>query len=201
MSSSSASVFFLGPTRNSASGMRRVPRTLASSSSACSTSSGGSASPAGDAVPRLPPMRPAVADLRRPDGARRLGERRQLARDRLGIASVYVRPAPSRIVPFSRDHPRSSSTSFRFRKRSGRKRSKLTATITSVPPWIGTASGWSDLRRSASSRTGSEDVHETVLPFLAHVGNPERRRRPEPALGEPVETSTSTRMVITYGRA
>ncbi len=58
MSSSSASAFFFGPTRNSESGMRRVPRTLASSSSACSTSSGGSASPAGEAVPRLPPIVP-----------------------------------------------------------------------------------------------------------------------------------------------
>ena len=37
---------------------RRAPRTLASSTSAPSTRSGGSASPAGEAVPRLPPIVP-----------------------------------------------------------------------------------------------------------------------------------------------
>ena len=58
ISSSSASAFRFGPTRKSVSGSRRVPRTLASSTSARSTSSGGSASPAGEAVPRLPPIVP-----------------------------------------------------------------------------------------------------------------------------------------------
>ena len=41
-----------------ASGTRRVPRTDAHSTSAPSISSGGSASPAGDDVPRLPPIVP-----------------------------------------------------------------------------------------------------------------------------------------------
>jgi hypothetical protein len=58
ISSSASSAFFLGPTRNSRTGIRRVPRTLASSTSASSISSGGKASPAGEAVPRLPPSVP-----------------------------------------------------------------------------------------------------------------------------------------------
>jgi hypothetical protein len=57
-SSSARSEFRFGPMRNSETASRRVPRTLASSTSAPSTSSGGSASPAGEAVPRLPPMVP-----------------------------------------------------------------------------------------------------------------------------------------------
>ena len=58
MSSSSASAFCLTPTRKSPSAIRRDPRTLATSISAPSTRSGGSASPAGEAVPRLPPIVP-----------------------------------------------------------------------------------------------------------------------------------------------
>ncbi len=58
ISSSGSSVFRFGPTRNSPSGTRRTPRTLASSTSASSITSGGSASPAGEAVPRLPPIVP-----------------------------------------------------------------------------------------------------------------------------------------------
>ena len=48
----------LTPVTNSAIGTRRVPRTDAHSTSAPSTTSGGSASPAGEAVPRLPPIVP-----------------------------------------------------------------------------------------------------------------------------------------------
>ena len=57
-SSSGSSALRLTPTRNSPSGMRRSPRTLAISTRRSSTSSGGNASPAGDAVPRLPPSVP-----------------------------------------------------------------------------------------------------------------------------------------------
>ena len=138
MSSSSASAFFFTPTRNSSSGIRRAPRTLATSTSAPSTSSGGSASPAGDAVPRFPPIVPRLRICGEPtvrDASASAGS--ASARSRC-IASVYVSPAPSRSVPFSRDQPRSSSTSFRLRSSSGRARSKLSATIMSVPPWIGT---------------------------------------------------------------
>src|SRR3954469_10745657 len=53
--------------------------------------------------------------------------------------------------PPARDQPRSSATSFRFSSASGRARSKLSSTMTSVPPWIGTASGRSAFRRRASS--------------------------------------------------
>jgi len=57
-SSSSASAFRFGPRKNSVNGSVRTPRTLPSSTTASSTSSGGWASPAGDAVPRLPPIVP-----------------------------------------------------------------------------------------------------------------------------------------------
>ena len=57
-SSSGSSAFRFGPTRNSETGILRAPRTLATSTSAPSTRSGGSASPAGEAVPRLPPIVP-----------------------------------------------------------------------------------------------------------------------------------------------
>ena len=104
--------------------------------------------------------RAAVADLRRADRARRLGERRQQRRERrlhrLGVGqpgaeperAVLARPAAS------------SSTSFRSSSASGRRRSKFSSTIRSVPPWIGTASGRSALSRSASSRRARrQDVH------------------------------------------
>src|SRR5439155_13684410 len=71
------------------------------------------------------------------------------------IASAYVSPEPRVSVPFSRDQPPSSVTSFRFSTVSGRARSKFSSTITSVPPWIGRASGRSALsRRAASSERG-----------------------------------------------
>jgi hypothetical protein len=58
ISSSGSRAFRFTPTRNSSRAMRRTPRTLASSTSARSTMSGGSASPAGEAVPRFPPTVP-----------------------------------------------------------------------------------------------------------------------------------------------
>ena len=88
--------------------------------------------------------RAAVADLRRADGSRRLRERRQ-RRPSSRIASVYVSDAARRSVPFSRRQPFSSATSFRFSSASGRRRSKLSSTMTSVPPSIGSASGRSAL--------------------------------------------------------
>ena len=72
--------------------------------------------------------RPAVADLRRADGAGRLGERRQERRP-------ARRPSPRRRSARRRagasrprrDQPRSSATSFRFSTVSGRARSKFSA--------------------------------------------------------------------------
>jgi hypothetical protein len=58
MSSSASSAFCFGPTRKSTRGRLREPRMLATTTSAPSTSKGGSASPAGEAVPRLPPRVP-----------------------------------------------------------------------------------------------------------------------------------------------
>jgi hypothetical protein len=57
-SSSGSRALRLGPVKNSATGTRREPRTEATSTWAAPASSGGCASPAGDAEPRLPPMVP-----------------------------------------------------------------------------------------------------------------------------------------------
>ena len=94
-------------------------------------------------------------------------------------------PEPSRSAPFCRVKPRSSATSFRLSRHAGRPRSKLSATITSVPPWIGQASRCSAFRRSASSsvrgvRTSTR-AKGTVLgrsgriPFTPAGGGPRRR--------------------------
>ncbi len=58
ISSSGSSAFRFGPTRKSRSGIVRTPPRRASSTSASATINGGSASPAGEAVPRLPPIVP-----------------------------------------------------------------------------------------------------------------------------------------------
>ena len=58
ISSSGSSTLRLGPVMNSPIGTRRVPRVLASSTSAPDAYSGGSASPAGEEEPRLPPIVP-----------------------------------------------------------------------------------------------------------------------------------------------
>ncbi len=59
MSSSGSRALRLTPVKNSATGTRRVPRAAeATSTTAPAASSGGCASPAGDADPRLPPTVP-----------------------------------------------------------------------------------------------------------------------------------------------
>ena len=124
--------------------------------------------------------RAAVADLRRADRARRLGERRQeLAPAAPPSPRRTSGPTPSRSVPFSRDQPRSSGTSFRFRSTSGRRRSKFSSTITSVPPWIGTALRVLGLH----AQRLVERVRRRRPPsaFLAHVRYAERGGRAEPA--------------------
>src|SRR5580765_3081151 len=139
----------------------------ASSTSAFSTSSGGSASPAGEAVPRLPPIVPRLRICGEPtvrDASASAG--RTPARSR--IASVYVSPAPSRSAPLSRLQPFSSGTSLRFSIASGRRRSKFSSTITSVPPSIGSASGRSALSCSASSRDRGAST-STRLAYFARV--------------------------------
>ena len=180
INSSSASAFFFTPTRKSASGTRRDPRTLATSTSAPSMSSGGSASPAGEAVPRLPPIVPRLRICGEPTVRAASANAGMSAASDSSIASVYVSPAPSRTLPFVRDQPRSSSTSFRFRSASGRARSKLRATMTSVPPWIGSAPGCSALSRSASSRVRGVRTSTTRSVLRSPHGNPPSppRRRP-----------------------
>ena len=57
-SSSFRAALRFGPVKNSRTGTRRVPDAEASSTSASDASRGGCASPAGEAVPRLPPTVP-----------------------------------------------------------------------------------------------------------------------------------------------
>ena len=67
----------------------------------------------------VPADRAAVPDLRRADRPRCLGQRRQRVRE-LGLHQLGVGgPAPSRMLPFRRDQPRSSSTFSRLRKAAG----------------------------------------------------------------------------------
>src|SRR5712691_6775016 len=136
---------------NSPSGTRRTPRTDAHSTAASSMSNGGSASPAGEAVPRFPPIVPRLRIWGEPTVRDASASAGRSPASSGSIASVYVRPAPRRSAPFSRDHPCSSRTSFRLSSAGGRPRSKLSSTIKSVPPWIGRASGCSAFRRNASS--------------------------------------------------
>ena len=109
---------------------------------ALDAASGGSASPAGDAVPRLPPIVPRLRICGEPtvrDASASAGS----SAGELAAPSPRCRSARRRAAatPFSRDQPRSSATSFRLSSAAGRARSKLSATITSVPPWIGSALG------------------------------------------------------------
>src|SRR4029077_1348908 len=152
ISSSSASRFCFGPTRNSSSETTRSPRTLPSFTSAPPPSRGGSASPAGDEVPRFPPIVPRFRICGPPTVRAASASAGSASASRGSIASAEVRAAPSQTLPSSRAHPRSSPTSLRLRRTAGRARSKLSSTMTSVPPWIGTASRRSAFRRSASSR-------------------------------------------------
>ena len=136
---------------NSSIGSRRVPRVEASSTSAPDAYSGGSASPAGEEEPRLPPIVPRLRICGEPtvrEAIARPGSRSSSS----SIARVYVTPAPTRTEPLSVSQRVRSSTRVRSRIVSGRARPKLMSTITSVPPHSGSASGWAALASSASSQ-------------------------------------------------
>ena len=188
------------PTRNSTSAMRREPRTLATSISAPSTRSGGSASPAGDAVPRLPPIvprlricgEPTVRDASASAGSssRELAEsppcrsaRRRVAASRSRATSREARPprsgsrsvVGSLAVEVERDHDVRAALDRQRRIRALRLQ----------------------LERLVE-RARSEDVHGDVLALLAHV----RHDRAPPArraacARSAVDTSTRTTIVIT----
>ena len=151
-SSSSASAFRFGPRKNSVSGSVRTPRTLPSSTSASSTSSGGCASPAGEAVPRLPPIVPRLRICGEPTvreasaSAGRSSASSRLHRLRVGETGRRAGASRSRATS-----PSAPATSARLRIVSGRARSKFSSTSRSVPPAIGRASGRSALSLSASS--------------------------------------------------
>ena len=80
---------------------RVSPRTDRTTIAASSADSTGSRSPAGDPVPRLPPMRGGVADLRRADGAGGLRQGRQRGRRApvcISCVQVTPRSEPDRLA-------------------------------------------------------------------------------------------------------
>ena len=149
----------------------------------------------------VPADRPAVADLRRPDGARGLGERRaalgELAH-RLGVRQpgaeperpVLARPAAELVhLVQVEEHVGPLPVEVEGHHDVGAALDRQ-------------ASGCSALSAECLvERPRGEDVHADVLPFLAHVRPAERRGRTEAAPREAVETSTRTTIVMTYGSA
>ena len=79
MSSSGASAVRFGPSRKSAIAIVRPPRCEATSTTASTATSGGSASPAGEAVARLPPTVPRLRICGEPTVRAAVREARQLA--------------------------------------------------------------------------------------------------------------------------
>ena len=118
ISSSSARQFRFGPVTNSRTAIRRVPALDASSISASDANSGGSPSPAGDEVPRLPPTVPQLRIWGDPTVRAAIASpgRRSPSSS---ISRAYVTPAPTRRRPFSR--PQSVSSGIRVRSRIARR--------------------------------------------------------------------------------
>ena len=140
MSSSLRAALRFGPVKKSRTGTRRVPDADASSTSASDASRGGCASPAGDAVPRLPPTVPRLRICGEPtvrDAMANPGMRSPSS----SMIRVYVTPAPTRTRPSSVAHSARSATRVKSITVSGRLWSRSISTSTSVPPAIGSASG------------------------------------------------------------
>ena len=165
-----------------ASGSVRVPRARSRARPrAPSTSSGGSASPAGDAVPRLPPIVPRLRICGEPTVREASASAGSSSASSAAIASVYVEPGaePHGAVlarpAVAARAPRSGSSSA-----SGRARSKFSSTITSVPPSIGRASGRSALQpQRLVEGPRSEHLHRAKRnrsPVRSIAWPPSRRR-------------------------
>ena len=172
ISSSSASAFRFGADEElRRAATRRVPRTLASSTSRAVDEQRRQRVAGRRRGAEVAADRAAVADLRRADRARRLRERGQQLGERLlhrlGVGEARRRAAACRSRATSRAArpPRSGSGAP-----AAGARSKLSATITSVPPWIGTASRRSAFSRSASSRL--RGVRTSTAPKRSTVRRP-----------------------------
>jgi hypothetical protein len=162
MSSSSSSALRFGPVTNSATGTRRAPRSAdATSTTASEANSGGSPSPAGDAVPRLPPTVPRLRICGEPT-VRLAIARPGSCSPSSAISRVYETPAPMRSVPFVRPCSRSSGTRARSMISSGRVRSKLSSTMRSVPPAMGRAPGCAALISRASRSVSGRRISMTA---------------------------------------
>ena len=101
----------------------RAARRSRRSTSAPATSSGGSASPAGDAVPRLPPIVPRLRICGDPtvrDASARAGSAGELGVHRLRVRQPRAEPHR----PFSRDQPRSSAHLVQVQQRSAAARGR-----------------------------------------------------------------------------
>ena len=173
ISSSASSTFRFTPVTKSSTGTRRVPRTDAHSTSAPSTHERRERVTGRRRSAEVAADRAAVANLRRTDRARRLGERGQHAAQLsvldLGIGKAGAEPERAAVAGEAAE----LSHLVQVQHLAGRSRSKLSATITSVPPWIGLAPGWSALRRSASSSVvGVRTSTERRVRFSHHGRSP-----------------------------
>src|SRR5215469_4028890 len=157
-------------------GNRRVPLVEAISTSAPPASSGGRASPAGDAVPRLPPTVPRLRICGEPtvrEAAASPGSRSPSS----AMMREYVTPAPTRSQTSVCDHSVSSGTRVRSSTASGWRWSKLSSTMTSVPPAIGSASGRSAfIARASCQLTGRKKSNSGLF----------RRRPPDGRLDQAI---------------
>ena len=151
ISSSGARTDRFGPVKYSVTGTSRVPRTDASSTSASPASSGGCASPAGEADPRFPPTVPRLRICGDPTVREAMASPGSRSPSR-SMRTEYGTTAPTRSRPSTVSQPVSSAGRVTSSSAPGRVRSKLTSTMTSVPPAIGTASGRSAMAARASAQ-------------------------------------------------
>ena len=105
-----------------------------------------------------------VADLRRADGPRGLGQRAELGQLPHDPRKGHPRADEHRAVS-RRCHAASSATRERSSSAAGRIRPKLSSTISRCPPATGSASGWAAFSSSASSSVRGMKASIQNCPF------------------------------------
>ena len=163
ISSSGASALRFGPTRKSVSASMRAPPALRSSTCAPATSSGGSASPAGEAVARLPPIVPRFRICGDPTVREAPGERRQfggqLALHQFGVGDAGAEDELVALAP-----PRAQLVDARQVEHAGRPvevEVQLDEHIGATRQRPAVGAGRAHLER-IRERSGSEYVHVRV---------------------------------------
>ena len=175
---------------------------LASSTSASSTSSGGSASPAGDAVPRLPPSVPRLRIWGEPTVRDASASAGSSAASSPCSISAYVRPGAEPQRPVLARPAAELGHLAEVEDRVGPR-----AVEVELDHDVGPAADRERARMLGAQherlcqRARPQHLHPEVLALLAHVRHAESCRRAEPPLPKLVDTITSTTTVITYGSA